>query len=114
MNEQELLQRIQLLEYHQNLLVMLLDNPKLDFYKLIIKSGLKEQDVQQFFLLCDKLNIKWEEQKAEGFVYFHPLFAELSASLPPNLNVNEVIQACLNQKLYDDLFQELQKYCLNL
>lgn len=110
MNEYELLERIKILEYHQKLLLKLLNNPKLDLYKLIIENGISEQEVKQFYSLCDKMSIKLEEQKAEGYVYFHPLFQELSLSLPPKLNMREVINACLTQKLYLPLFQELAKY----
>jgi hypothetical protein len=43
-------------------------------------------------------------------VYFHPLFHELSSSLPSKLNMREIINACLTQKLYLPLFQEMVKY----
>lgn len=110
MNEQELINRINLLEYHQKLLVKLLKDAKLDFYMLIIENGIAEQEIEKFYTLCDELNIKMEEQKVEGFVYFHPLFKEFKASLPAKLNVEEVIQACINQKLFEPLIQEFRKY----
>lgn len=110
MNEHELLERINVLEYHQKLLLKLLNDPKLELYKLIIENGLTEQEVRNFYSLCDRLNIKFEEQKAEGYVYFHPLFHELSSSLPPTLKIRNVINACLIQKFYLSLFQELEKY----
>ena len=111
MNEIDgLLERINLLEYHQKLLLQLLINPNLAFYKLIIEKGLTEKEVKDFFQLCDKMSIQLEEQKAEGYVYFHPLFNEFADSLPGNLSVNEAIMACLTQNLYEFLFQELKKY----
>jgi hypothetical protein len=110
MSEQELLNRILILEYHQKLLLKLLNNPKLEFYKLIIEYGLSEQETQEFFSLCAKLSIKMEEQKAEGFVYFHPLFEEFSTSLPLKLNTKEVLHACVTQQLYEPLIQELIRY----
>jgi hypothetical protein len=110
MNEQDLMERIRLLEYHQKLLLKLLENPKLDFYKLIIEHQISEQEVVKFFYLCDELHKKMEEQKAEGFVYFHPLFNKLSTSLPNNLDVKEMVQACVNQKLFESLFLEFKKY----
>jgi myo-inositol catabolism protein IolC len=110
MNELELLERITLLEYHQKLLVKLLNDSRLDLYKLIIENGITEQEIKQFYSLCDKMSTKMEEQKAEGYVYFHPLFHELSVSLPSKLNMGEVINACLTQKLYLPLFQEMVKY----
>lgn len=110
MNEQELLNRILILEYHQKLLVELISDQTLNFYKLIIKHGLSEQEVKEFFSLCEELTIKMEEQKAEGFVYFHPLFEEFSTFLPPVLNVKEVVQACVSQQLYEPLLEEFKKY----
>jgi hypothetical protein len=105
-----LLDRIKLLEYHQRLIIKLLNNPKLEFYKLIIENGITELETEKFFTKCDELSMKLEEQKAEGYVNFHPLFNELSASLPANLTVKKVIKACIIQDLYEPLFQELGKY----
>lgn len=111
MNNYEILEiKVKLLEYHQKLLLRLLDNPKLEFYRLIIETGLSEQEVNEFYRLCDKLSIKMEEQKAEGYVYFHPLFKELASSLPKKLAIDRVVKACLTQKLYEHLFQEFVKY----
>lgn len=110
MNEYELLERINTLEYHQKLLLKLLNNPKLELYNLIIENGITVQEIEMFYSLCDKMSIKLEEQKAEGYVYFHPLFHELSKSLPSKLNMRKVTKACLTQGLYLPLFQELEKY----
>jgi len=111
MNEHEkLVQRINLLEFHQKLLLKLLNDPTLDFYKLIIENGLTEQQVDKFYYMCNELSIKLNVQKAEGYVYFHPLFDELFTSLPANLKIEVVINACLNQKLFEPLFREFKKY----
>lgn len=111
MNELELLMdRINLLEYHQSLLIKLINNPNLEFYKLIIEKGMTELETEKVYRICDELSMKLEVQKAEGYVYFHPLFNELSASLPVKLPAKEVIKACLVQNLYEPLFQELVKY----
>ena len=76
----------------------------------MIDNGLNEQETEKFLALCDKMSIKLEEQKAEGYVYFHPLFEQLSDSLPATLKMDEVIKACLLQNLYEPLFQEFEKY----
>jgi len=110
MDERELLRRIRLLEYHQKLLLKLLNNPKLEFNKLIIENGISEQEVENFFKLCEEMCKKMAEQKAEGFVYFNPLFDEFSTSLPLTLPTEEVIQACLRQNLFESLMLELKKY----
>jgi hypothetical protein len=60
MNEHELLERINTLEYHQKLLLKLLNNPKLELYNLIIENGITEQEIGMFYSLCDKMIIKLE------------------------------------------------------
>lgn len=109
MNENELLKRIKLLEYHQKLLLKIITNPNLDFYKLIVEKGITEQEVIAFFERCDKLTIQMEEQKAEGFLYFYPLFNEFTASLPRKLSANETVTSCLNQNLFTALMNEFEK-----
>lgn len=110
MNEQELIKRLNLLEYHQKLLMKMMTNPKLDFYKIVVEKGATEQEVEVFFKLCDVISIKMEEQKAEGFIHFYPLFKEFTASLPANFNVDETVTSCLTQNLFPELMQEFKKY----
>lgn len=105
----ELQNRIGLLEYHQKLLVQMINNSKADFYKIVIEKGISEREVQTFLQLCENLHKKMEEQKAEGFLYFHPLFNEFMNGLPETFEVKEVVQACLNQQLYEPLFKEFRK-----
>ncbi|MEH7417762.1 DUF1878 family protein [Neobacillus drentensis] len=110
MYEQDfLLQKIHLLEFHQRLIIKLLNHPHYDFYRLIIENGISEQEVNDFYYLCDKLSMKLAKQKAEGFVHFHPLLNQLSTALPANLKIEEVVKACLRQQLYKPLFEEIQK-----
>lgn len=110
MNEQELLQRITLLEYHQKLLLKIVNNPNLNFYKLIIENGISEEEAGKFFAVCDELSMKMAEQKAEGYVYFHPLFRKLADSLPGNLKMKEIIYACISQELFVPLMKEFKNY----
>lgn len=110
MNNNEIAERLFLLEYHQKLLLKMVSGSTQQFYKLVIEKSLSEKDVNDFNNICDKLSIELEEQKAEGFVYFHPLFEELKASLPPNIDINDVIDACLQQQLYVPLMNEFKKY----
>jgi len=107
---EKLMERLAIMEYHQKLLIKLIRDPKLEFYRLIVEKGISEAEVQKFYQKCDQLTIKLTEQKAEGFVYFQPLFEEFSTSLPGKLNIHEAIRACLTQKLYEPLFEELKRY----
>jgi hypothetical protein len=107
----ELQARVNLLEYHQRLFLKMLSAPNLEFYRLVIENGISEHEVQVFNKLCEEMNKKMEEQKAEGFIHFHPLFNEFLYSLPAKFDAKEVIQSCLNQRLYEPLFREFHK-CL--
>lgn len=51
-----------------------------------------------------------EQQKAEGYIHFHPLFEEFLLFLPSKLDAKKGIQACDSQKLFEPLFQELAKF----
>jgi hypothetical protein len=110
MKHDELLIRINLLEYHQKLFLELLTNPKLDLYKLVIEKGITEQQVKHILTICDELSNRMLEQKAEGFVYFYPLFNEFSSSLPMNLLPEEVVTACISQHIFEPLMLEFVKY----
>lgn len=110
LEESEVLKKLTNIQYHQRLIVEMLEKSDKEFYKLIIKHGLAEEEVQDFYYLCDKLHIELENQKAEGFVYFHPLFKQFSDKLNKALSAKEVIHACISQKLYLPLMKEFQKY----
>ncbi|MBU8915658.1 DUF1878 family protein [Neobacillus sp. 114] len=111
MDKYEMLaEKINMLEFHQKLLLEVVDHPSKKFTRLIIESGLSESEVNHFYSICDKLSKKLEEQKAEGYVYFHPLFDELSISMPDKLDIGQTIKACLSQNLYKSLFQEFEKF----
>lgn len=110
MKEYVLLKRIELLEYHQSLLLQMMVDSNKDFYKLVITRKVSQQQVETFYEMCEKLSIEMKVQKAEGFVYFHPLFKEFQLSLPQNIDPEEMITACLVQKLFLPLMTEFKKY----
>jgi hypothetical protein len=110
MDMEDLLKRIKRLEYHQTLLIKMNQNSSQAFDKLIIEKSLGEEDVKEFHSLCEELNNEWEEQKAEGFVYFHPLLNKLTKKLHPELQAEETIEACITQGFFRPLMSELKKY----
>lgn len=110
MEESEVVKELALIRYHQRLLIELLDKSDKDLYKLIIYYGLSEKEVQELMNLCEKLNIELQEQKAEGFVYYHPLYRQFVDQLNSKLSAKEVIHACISQKLYLTLMKELENY----
>ncbi|MHC0036798.1 DUF1878 family protein [Pseudoneobacillus sp. C159] len=110
MAELEFLNELAVIRYHQRLIVQMLEKSDEQFYKLIIKYGLSEAEVHEFYQLCEKMNMELENQKAEGFVYFHPLYHQFKAKINPKLPAVEVIKACITQNIYLDLMHELIKY----
>lgn len=110
MNQEVLVEKILKLEYHQRLLMRMLGKTDHPFFKLVIENSLREEDVDAFFKLCNQLSIDLAEQKAEGFVHFHPLFNKFKDGLHPNLRTEEVIQACITQQLFSSLMAEFKKY----
>ncbi|MFE8700230.1 DUF1878 family protein [Cytobacillus sp. FJAT-54145] len=110
MNYEILLKKIEKLEYHQSLLLKMVTDNQHDFFKLVIKYSLDQKDVESFHKLCEHMSTELEKQKAEGFVYFHPLYEEFRRNLHPNVPVEEVIFACLNQRLFEPLMVEFKKY----
>ena len=110
MDMDDLLNRIKRLEYHQTLLIKMNQHSSQAFYKLIIEKSLGEEDVKEFKSLCEELNNEWEEQKAEGFLYFHPLLNKFTKKLHPALQAKETIEACITQGFYFPLMTELKKY----
>lgn len=113
MDYERIMERINMLEFHQKLLLKMVSGSNDPFYRLIIERGLTQQEVASIIKDCDKLSIEMEEQKAEGFMYFHPLYKKLSAIVQPKLQPEEVIHACESQGLFLPLMSELKKYIDN-
>ncbi|WP_044337789.1 DUF1878 family protein [Rossellomorea aquimaris] len=105
----ELVKRLEKLEYYQRLMVDMIPENGFPFHRLIIRNGLSEREVKEFFITCDRLSMKLEKQKAEGFVYNTPLFKEFEEELHSKLKVQEVVDGCLAQNLYPALMKLLKK-----
>ncbi|RST75166.1 DUF1878 family protein [Siminovitchia acidinfaciens] len=103
----ELMERIKKLEYHQKLLLEMIQPVNKDFDLLIIKNGLAEKEVKEFHLLCEELLDEMERQKAENFVFHSPLFKQFTAMLNRKLEPRETIQACLKQNIHPKLMKVL-------
>lgn len=110
MDLQAIVEKIKMLEYHQSLLLKMNKSTSEAFFKLIIEKSLSEEEVNQFYKKCDQLSKQYKEQKAEGFVYFQPLFEKFIRELHPKLDAKEVIFACLTQGLYVPIMTEFKKY----
>lgn len=103
-----LIKRLENLEYYQQLLMEMLPANVHPFNQLIIRNGLSKREVAEFYNLCDTLSIKYKKQKAEGFVYHTPLFKEFKEKLHPNLKAEEVVDTCLTQDIHPELMVQLK------
>ncbi|MGM0904355.1 MAG: DUF1878 family protein [Bacillota bacterium] len=113
MKFEEITKKIKMLEFHQNLLLQMVEGTSLKFYYLMIKKSLTQTEMDDILQFCENMSMEFKKQKAEGFVYFHPLFNEFRSFLQPKLEAEEVIAACLEQGLFIPLMQELKKYSKN-
>lgn len=105
----EMKQRIETLEYHQQLLVRMLKHSKEQLYYLIISKDLSKGETEALLELCELLSNKYEKQKAEGYVTFYPLLTELKANLLSSISPEELVQACLKQGVYVALMEKIQE-----
>ncbi|KUP07963.1 hypothetical protein Q75_04105 [Bacillus coahuilensis p1.1.43] len=103
---------IEKLEYHQRLILQMLPANANSFNRFILENDLTENEVKQLKEMCEEMNMKMEEEKADHFVFFSPLYYDFQHKLhtiKPSLKVEEVIQACLNQGLYMNLMSVLKR-----
>jgi hypothetical protein len=105
----DVVKRIEKLEYYQRLMAEMIPENGYPFHRLIIRKGLSEREVKEFFSTCDRLSMKLQKQKAEGFVYNTPLFKEFEEQLHSKLKVHEVVDSCLAQDIYPALMKQLKK-----
>lgn len=105
-------ERLERLEYHQKLLLKMVQAPDYSFYRLVIEKNLTEQEVEEFLSLCSRLNMEFKKEKEEHFVFYAPLFQDFKKQLNIRLQPKEVIEACMKQKMYPELMEALQKNLL--
>ncbi|MEH6943548.1 DUF1878 family protein [Bacillus sp. JJ722] len=105
----EVQRRIETLEYHQQLLVRMLKHSNDQLYYLIITKNLSKLETETLLDICEKMNKKFQKQKAEGYVTFNPLLNELQAHLPNSISIHELVHACLKQGVYVALMQSMKE-----
>lgn len=110
MDLDSLIKKMARLEFHQSLLMEMMSNSDDHFYQLMIRHSLERSDLEDFNQLCEHLTLLLSEQKEEGFIYFESLFNQFKEALHPSLDVEEVIHACLHQRIFVPLMLELKKF----
>ena len=101
--------RVERLEFYQQLLLETLEKENAEFYKLIVGAKLTKEDVNELYMLCERMNVEFQKQKAEGLVIFTPLLTQFAGLLHPKLNVEKTIEVLLNKGIYVALMKEFKK-----
>jgi hypothetical protein len=102
-------ERIAKLEFHQSLLMEMIDKTKKPFYYLVIKANLTKEEVEEVLSLCQQLSEEYEKQKAEGLTIFTPLLVQFAGMLHPSLPLEQTVDALLAQQMFVPLMTELKK-----
>ncbi|ABO65944.1 MULTISPECIES: YhaI family protein [Geobacillus] len=100
--------RVAKLEFHQSLLMEMVDEAKKPFYSLIIRADLTKEEVDAFLSFCQELAEQYEQQKAEGLTIFTPLLVQFAGMLHPNLPLEQTVDAMLAQQMFVPLMTELK------
>ncbi|WLR42840.1 DUF1878 family protein [Bacillus carboniphilus] len=108
MNQLE--ERIQTLEYYQQLFLQMIEGGAYPFYHLVIKKNVTKSEVEQLFSLCEDLEEELGKQRAQGYVVFTSLLTLFEKQLPTALPVDETMNSLKDQGLFVDLMTELMKW----
>ncbi|MBA9025269.1 DUF1878 family protein [Peribacillus huizhouensis] len=109
----DLEREINRLKFHQTLLLNIIRNPNAQLDVLFFEKNLSEREAHEILKVCDNLSKRYEIEKAEGYIHFQPLFNCLTMELTEKVTVNELIEACLKQGLYDSFMKEMEKIAKN-
>lgn len=105
--------KIKTMEYHIQLLSEMLKQTDNQFSLLVIEKKLSEEETSAFMKLCERLSTELEEQKAEGYLYFQPLFDKFSDILSTKMTPVEVVNACLKQQMFVPLMSTFKEIILS-
>lgn len=106
MSSEEWQKNLARLEFQISLLTKMTKHTPYAFDHLIVKSNLGQAEYIQIERICEELSKELEDQKAEGFVHFDPLYEKFAQQLPKPLKAEEVVNACITQGLYLPLMKE--------
>lgn len=102
-------ERLNKIEYHQRLLLEMMEKNKYPFYELIIQKGLSEQEVTQLYRECLTLEKMFEEQREMGFVLHTDLIAHFLDVLPTVLTPKETVESLYKQLLFKPLMEHFMQ-----
>lgn len=101
------LKKVNTLEFHNELLLKMIDSEKHPFFTLVILNGLSKQEMKETFALCEEVNERLNKQDEAGFLDYTPLLTHFVGMLNPKLPVKETMNALLAQGFYRELMEKL-------
>ncbi|AOH53840.1 hypothetical protein ABE28_005720 [Peribacillus muralis] len=102
-------EEIDILRFHQGLLLNLIRNPKARLDFLLVEKNFTKKEADDLLELCDILSKRYEIEKAEGYMNFRPLFNQFERKVNPKITIKECIDACLSQGLYVSFMREMDR-----
>ncbi|WP_163101698.1 DUF1878 family protein [Peribacillus alkalitolerans] len=105
-NLEKLYEKVETLQFHQQLMLMMLGDVKDQLYVLIIKKNLSKQEAEELLELCENVSKEYKKQKAEGFLNFNPLLQELNNKMNSKITIKELVEACRKQGVYTEVMNE--------
>ncbi len=107
-------ERMRKLEYHQRLLLNMVQANRYPFYQLVVEKDLTEGEVEEILSLCGMLNEEYERQAEEGYVSFVMLLTQFVGMLHPRLEPKETIESLYAQGIYKELMRRLKEEAANI
>jgi hypothetical protein len=101
--------KLELMEYHIQLLLRSVNIREFPLEAYIIKNKLSETEVENILITCERLTEKLNEQKKEGLMWFETLLIEFQHELPSSCNINELISVLISKGMFIDLMSEFKK-----
>lgn len=105
----DLEKRVEILEYHMQLLLNMSNRNQYPFDFMIVAKGLSKQEVNELMNLCQELDRQYKEQKAQGLLYYTDLLTLFAGQLNEKLDVNETIDAMLKQGMFKELMADFKR-----
>ncbi|MFS0671924.1 DUF1878 family protein [Ornithinibacillus sp. 179-J 7C1 HS] len=101
-----MIQRDNLATFQLQLLTKIIDVNKFPFTKIVIENNVTEEEYNQIFMLLEKIDFEYIEQKQEGLLDFSSLLAKFRSLLTEKLEPTKTIYALRKEGCFIELLDE--------
>jgi hypothetical protein len=102
-------ERIERLEYYVDALMKMVDTTKKPFSFLLLKSCTNEKEIEDIKRKCERVNIEYQKQKAEGLLHFDPLLNSFIDEIPSTIRIDDLVTASIIEGYYTDVMTEFKR-----